>query len=284
MLKTASLTPLQKDVLLNKATEYPFTGDFTDVETEGSYLCRQCGSALFRSSNKFHSGCGWASFDDEIAGAVSHLPDRDGRRTEIVCAKCNGHLGHVFHGEGFTQSNARYCVNSASLDFVIDNEIINSEEIILAAGCFWGGEYYLQKVAGVVLTQVGYCGGNVINPRYEEVKQQTTGHLEVVRVIWDSDKQNLATILKAFFETHDPEQTDGQGPDIGNQYLSAIFYYNDKQQQTAKQIMQILTDKGYQLATQLRPMEIFWLAEEYHRDYYNRKGGLPYCHGYVKRF
>lgn len=148
MLKTASLTPLQKDVLLNKATEYPFTGDFTDVETEGSYLCRQCGSALFRSSNKFHSGCGWASFDDEIAGAVSHLPDRDGRRTEIVCAKCNGHLGHVFHGEGFTPSNARYCVNSASLDFVIDNEIINSEEIILAAGCFWGVEYYLQKVAG----------------------------------------------------------------------------------------------------------------------------------------
>lgn len=284
MLKTASLTPLQKDVLLNKATEYPFTGDFTDVETEGSYLCRQCGSALFRSSNKFHSGCGWASFDDEIAGAVSHLPDRDGRRTEIVCAKCNGHLGHVFHGEGFTPSNARYCVNSASLDFVTDNEIINSEEIILAAGCFWGVEYYLQKVAGVVLTQVGYCGGNVINPCYEEVKQQTTGHLEVVRVIWDSDKQNLATILKAFFETHDPEQTDGQGPDIGSQYLSAIFYYNDKQQQTAKQIMQILTDKGYQLATQLRPMETFWLAEEYHRDYYNRKGSLPYCHGYVKRF
>lgn len=284
MLKTASLTPLQKDVLLNKATEYPFTGDFTDVETEGSYLCRQCGSALFRSSNKFHSGCGWASFDDEIAGAVSHLPDRDGRRTEIVCAKCNGHLGHVFHGEGFTPSNARYCVNSASLDFVIDNEIINSEEIILAAGCFWGVEYYLQKVAGVVLTQVGYCGGNVINPCYEEVKQQTTGHLEVVRVIWDSDKQNLATVLKAFFETHNPEQTDGQGPDIGNQYLSAIFYYNDKQQQTAKQIMQILTDKGYQLATQLRPMETFWLAEEYHRDYYNRKGSLPYCHGYVKRF
>lgn len=284
MLKTASLTPLQKDVLLNKATEYPFAGDFTDVETEGSYLCRQCGSALFRSSNKFHSGCGWASFDDEIVGAVSHLLDRDGRRTEIVCAKCNGHLGHVFHGEGFTPLNARYCVNSASLDFVTDNEIINSEEIILAAGCFWGVEYYLQKVAGVVLTQVGYCGGNVINPCYEEVKQQTTGHLEVVRVIWDSDKQNLATILKAFFETHDPEQTDGQGPDIGSQYLSAIFYYNDKQQQTAKQIMQILTDKGYQLATQLRPMEIFWLAEEYHRDYYNRKGSLPYCHGYVKRF
>ncbi|RTL01993.1 MAG: bifunctional methionine sulfoxide reductase B/A protein [Proteobacteria bacterium] len=284
MLKTASLTPLQKDVLLNKATEYPFTGDFTDVETEGSYLCRQCGSALFRSSNKFHSGCGWASFDDEIAGAVSHLPDHDGRRTGIVCAKCNGHLGHVFHGEGFTPSNARYCVNSASLDFVTDSEIINSEEIILAAGCFWGVEYYLQKVAGVVLTQVGYCGGNVINPCYEEVKQQTTGHLEVVRVIWDSDKQNLATILKAFFETHDPEQTGGQGPDIGNQYLSAIFYYNDKQQQTAKQIMQILTDKGYQLATQLRPMETFWLAEEYHRDYYNRKGSLPYCHGYVKRF
>lgn len=284
MLKTVSLTPLQKNVLLNKATEYPFTGSFTDTETEGSYLCRHCGDALFRSTNKFHSGCGWASFDDEITGAVTHVVDSDGRRTEILCANCNGHLGHIFHGEGFTAANARYCVNSASLDFVADSEVEHTEEIILAAGCFWGVEYYLQKLAGVVLTEVGYCGGHVINPSYEDVKQQTTGHLEVVRVVWDSAKQDLTTILKAFFETHDPEQSDGQGPDIGNQYLSAIFYYTTQQQETAQQVMQILTAKGYQLATQLRPMETFWIGEEYHRDYYNRKGTLPYCHGYVKRF
>lgn len=284
MLKTASMTPLQYDVLVNKSTEHPFTGEYTDNEVNGSYLCRQCGSALFHASNKFHSGCGWASFDDEISGAINRVADADGRRTEIVCAHCAGHLGHVFHGEGFTALNTRHCVNSASLDFVADSEIKHSEEIILAAGCFWGVEYYLQKIPGVVLTQVGYSGGHVDNPIYEDVKKQITGHLEVVRVIWDSDKQNLETILKTFFETHDPEQTDGQGPDVGNQYLSAIFYYDEQQKQVALNVMQLLTNKGYKLATQLRSMEKFWIGEEYHRDYYNHKGTLPYCHGFTKRF
>lgn len=284
MLKTASLTPLQYQVLVNKSTEHPFTGEFTDNEVSGSYLCRQCGTALFRSTNKFHSGCGWASFDNEISDRITRIPDPDGRRTEIVCTECNGHLGHVFHGEGFTSLNTRHCVNSASLDFVADMDINHSDEIILAAGCFWGVEYYLKKITGVVLTEVGYCGGHVDDPIYEDVKKQITGHLEVVRVIWDKDKQNLETILKTFFETHDPEQSDGQGPDIGNQYLSAIFYYNDQQKKISEKIMQILTDKGYKLATQLRPAEKFWIGEEYHRDYYNRKGTLPYCHGFTKRF
>lgn len=284
MLKTKSLTPLQYKIIVNKATEYPNTGEFTDTETLGTYLCRQCGIALFRSQNKFHSGCGWASFDDEITGNVKHQPDADGRRTEITCANCDGHLGHIFHGEGFTKLNQRYCVNSASLDFVENTEVLQTEEIILAAGCFWGVEYYLKKIPGVIYTAVGYCGGHIDNPAYEEVKQETTGHLEVVRVIWDSKKQNLETILKAFFETHDPEQTDGQGPDIGNQYLSAIFYYNEEQKLTAQSIMNLLTNKGYKLATQLREAEPFWIGEEYHRDYYSRKGTLPYCHGYTKRF
>jgi len=284
MYKEAGLTSLQKSVLLDKATEHPFSGDYTDNEINGTYLCRLCGLALFRATNKFHSGCGWPSFDGEIPGTVATIPDVDGRRTEILCSRCNGHLGHVFHGEGFTDLNVRHCVNSASLDFVHDIDVLDSDEIILAAGCFWGVEYYLQKLPGVLLTQVGYCGGYKDNPTYLEVCTKTTGHLEVVRVIYNKEKLNLGDLLKYFFEIHDPTQTDGQGPDVGDQYLSAIFYYNEEQKKIAMNVMELLTAKGYTVATALKTVATFWIAEEYHRDYYNHKETLPYCHGYTKRF
>lgn len=284
MLKSASFTDLQKAIILNQSTEAPFSGEYSDTEIDGSYLCRNCGAALFRASNQFQSSCGWSSFDAEIANAVKQIPDADGRRTEIVCNNCSGHLGHVFHGEKFTHLNTRHCVNSASLDFVRDTQVLETEEIILAAGCFWGVEYYLQKLDGVLLTQVGYCGGELKNPSYKQVCSKLTGHLEVVRVIFDCKKINLETILKKFFEIHDPEQTDGQGPDIGSQYLSAIFYYDEQQKNVAEYVISLLTTKGYMVATQLLSMKTFWIAEEYHRDYYNQQGSLPYCHGFTQRF
>ncbi len=112
------LTQDEEKVIIHKGTEAPFTGEYDTTFREGTYVCRQCNTPLYVSNSKFHSGCGWPSFDQEIDGAVKRIPDPDGSRTEITCAACGGHLGHVFEGEGYTEKNTRHCVNSVSLKFI----------------------------------------------------------------------------------------------------------------------------------------------------------------------
>lgn len=284
LLKTASLPPHLYQIIKNKATERPFTGEYNDFEASGTYLCRQCGLALFRSQQKFHSGCGWPSFDEEIVGAVIQKPDADGHRTEIVCARCDAHLGHIFHGEQLTLKNTRHCVNSLSLDFVADFTVTDTEEAIFAAGCFWGVEHYFKKLAGVLKTEVGYCGGYQANPSYQAVCAGKSGHVEAIRVVYDPKKITYEEVTKYFFEIHDPTQTNGQGPDIGAQYLSMIFYYDENQKKIAEQLIDTLTKKNYRIATQLLPVTPFWPAEEYHQDYYDKTKKQPYCHHYTARF
>lgn len=284
ILKTQTLPPHVVDIIRNKATEAPFTGEYNDMDQPGTYLCRQCGLALFRAQTKFHSGCGWPSFDNKIAGAVIELPDADGHRIEILCARCQAHLGHVFHGENFTPLNTRHCVNSLSLDFVADAHVTDTEEAIFAAGCFWGVEYYFKHLAGVLKTAVGYSGGNKNNPTYQEVCTGKTGHVEAIRILYDPSKISYEAVVKYFFEIHDPTQTDGQGPDLGAQYLSVVFYYDGTQKKIAQKLIGTLERQGLTIATEVLPVKIFWPAEEYHQDYYTKTGKQPYCHRHIKRF
>lgn len=282
-MKYNKLTSYEAAVILNKATERPYTGEYTDNKESGTYICRQCDAPLYNSQDKFDSHCGWPSFDDEIPGAVKRIPDADGSRTEIVCANCGGHLGHVFLGERFTEKNTRHCVNSISMKFIPKNTK-KMEIAYFASGCFWGTEYHFMKAKGVKSTTVGYMGGHTQSPTYKEVCTGTTGHVEVAEVVFDPSETSFEELLKLYYETQDFEQVGGQGPDVGEQYQSVVFYVNDAQKQLVEKYMQILRDKGYKPATQLRPEVEFWSAEDYHQEYYDKKNGTPYCHIYRKIF
>lgn len=374
------LTPEEKRVIVEKGTEAPFSGQYYNHREAGVYHCRQCGAPLYRSADKFDAGCGWPSFDEELPGAVRRTPDADGRRTEITCARCGAHLGHVFTGEGFTPKNTRHCVNSVSLLFepaaqpaaggMPGNKAQpaagsksggkaesgagtepaagvgdksggkaesaegtvqggkekpaagttpggkekpasgtdgmhaqaagggqtrqangptapakgQTETAIFAGGCFWGVEYMLSQVAGVVSVESGYTGGTTENPTYEQVCSHRTGHAEAVRVVFDPAKVSYEQLTRLFLEIHDPTQAGGQGPDLGDQYRSEIFYTTPAQQQMAEKLLARLRSKGYDVVTEVTPAGRFWPAEDYHQRYYERKGTLPYCHTYTRRF
>jgi peptide methionine sulfoxide reductase msrA/msrB len=284
-LKYNDLSKEESYVINNKGTEAPFTGKFTKSSDKGTYVCKKCGAALYHSSDKFKSDCGWPSFDDEIKGAVTRIPDADGMRTEIVCANCGAHLGHVFNGEGLTSKNVRHCVNSVSLDFVpAQLEAGRYGTAIFAGGCFWGVEYFMQKEAGVISVTSGYTGGTVKNPTYKEVCTGNTGHAEAVKIVYDPDKTSYEKLLRLFLEIHDPTQAGGQGPDLGDQYRSEIFYLNDDQKNIAQKDLNILKSKGLKVVTSLEKASEFYPAEGYHQDYYFKNGKIPYCHAYTKRF
>ena len=283
------LTPEEERVIVHKGTERPFTGEYVNTKDSGTYVCKRCNAPLYRSEDKFDSHCGWPSFDDEIPGAVKRVPDADGMRTEIICANCGAHLGHVFTGEGFTPKDTRHCVNSVSMKLIpagIKQPSPKPElkKAYFASGCFWGTEYYFMRAKGVVATAVGFMGGHVEHPTYQQVCQKNTGHLETTEVVYDPKETSYENLVKLFFETHDFTQTNGQGPDIGPQYLSCIFYSSPEEKQIAEKYIRILTDKGYKVATQLRPVSTFWKAEDYHQQYYEHKGTTPYCHVYRKIF
>ena len=273
------LTAEEERIIVHKGTEPPGSGEYNKFYEDGIYLCKRCELPLFRSESKFDSKSGWPAFDDNISDAVKEVPD--GSRTEIVCAKCDGHLGHVFMNEGFTDKNTRHCVNSLSMKFLPENKY---GKAIFASGCFWGTEYFLQKAEGVISTSCGYIGGHTKNPTYKAVCTGSTGHAEAVEVIYDKSKTNFETLCKLFFETHNPTQLNRQGPDIGTQYRSEIFFLNEEQKTVSNKLIDELKGNGLAVVTKVTKASEFYDAEDYHQDYYIKKNGIPYCHKLEKKF
>lgn len=310
------LTPEQYYILREKGTEKPFSGKLLLNKEKGIYTCSACRNPLFTSDGKFDSNCGWPSFDREIkAGNIKIADDRSHgmTRTEIMCAKCGGHLGHIFK-DGPTETGKRYCVNSISLEFVPENALkpIKStstvalsatktkqpdykkkpqteksqlETITLGGGCFWCVEAIYRGLRGVLSVESGYAGGETVNPTYKQVSSGTTKHAEVVQIVFDKKQTNLTEMLNVFFTVHDPTTLNQQGPDIGTQYRSVIFFRDDNQKKVAKHIIdELQREKVYNkhITTIVEPFTVFYKAEGYHQNYYQNNKEQPYCRMVIK--
>lgn len=276
------LSPEQFYVLRKEGTEKPYSGKLLMNKEKGIYKCAACGNELFTNEMKFDAHCGWPSFDKEIAGGKIITKDDYSlgmKRTEIECAKCGGHLGHLFD-DGPTDTRLRYCVNSVSLEFVNEKDIQKIDTITLGAGCFWCVEGVFELIDGVVEVKSGYAGGTVKKPTYKDVCTGNTGHAEVVQVVYDPSIISLEDILNVFFTAHDPTTLNRQGADVGTQYRSVIFYHNEVQKASVKHVVEVLTkEKIFDLpiVTEIKPLTNFYIAENYHQDYYELNKSEPYC-------
>ncbi|QSX35440.1 bifunctional methionine sulfoxide reductase B/A protein [Shewanella avicenniae] len=288
------LDEFEQYVIEQKGTERPFSGKYYHHNAAGRYLCRKCAAPLYLSEHKFMAHCGWPAFDDEIPGAVTRVPDADGRRVEIVCSQCGGHLGHVFEGEQLTAKNLRHCVNSVSMTFEpltnegaltdADGTAVGGTAVAgiatVGGGCFWCTEAVFKDIDGVLEVLPGYAGGSAESANYREVCSGDTGHAEVVQIKFIDSIISYQEILTIFFASHDPTTLNRQGNDVGTQYRSVIFAHSAEQADIANQLIeQLKADQVYDapIVTEVTAYETFFRAEEEHLDYFARHPQQPYC-------
>jgi peptide methionine sulfoxide reductase msrA/msrB len=281
------LTDEQFRILRKAGTEAPFCGTLLDNKIEGVYSCAGCGLPLFSSDHKFTSGTGWPSYYKPIA-KENITEKRDMSlgmvRTEICCARCDGHLGHVFE-DGPRPTGLRYCLNSESMTFTSADEVAELGELktaVVAGGCFWCVEAVFEQLKGVVDVESGYTGGTDEDPTYREVVSGGTGHAEAVRITYDPDRITYAELLDVHFSTHDPTTLNRQGADIGTQYRSAIFFASEQEKADAEAFIAVLNEEGVfsrPIVTTLEPLETFHVAEAYHQDYVCNNPNAGYVRG-----
>ncbi len=284
------LSDEQFRILRSSGTERAFCGTLLDNKKEGVYACAGCGLPLFASDSKFKSGTGWPSFFQPIApGNVAELVDKSHGmvRTEINCARCAGHLGHVFE-DGPPPTGLRFCLNSESLNFTeadrlaeladpaatgasaTDSAAPETATLVFAGGCFWCVEAVFEELAGVREAISGYAGGSADTANYRAVCSGTTGHAEAVRITYEPAKISYEQLLRVHLATHDPTTLNRQGADVGTQYRSAIFYADETEKRTAERILDEAARTGAfskPIVTTLEPLGTFYPAESSHQNY-----------------